>query len=75
MHRLFANDTLHYRVLLTVGRGVRLYAVYDVRVGSEHVDYLSCPLVPDKHSATVTPTQHPVVTKEVGLLDLYDRGH
>ena len=57
--------------VLTVGRRVGLYAVDHVGVGGKHVDHLSRPLVPHKHSAAVTPTHHPVVSKEVGLLDLY----
>ena len=48
-----------------------LYAVDHVGVSGEHVDHLSSPLVPHKHSSAVTPTHHPVVSEEVGLLDLY----
>ena len=56
--------------VLTVGRGVRLDTVDHVGVSSEHVDHLSSPLVPDKHPATVTAAQHPVLSKEICLLDL-----
>ena len=52
-----------------------LYAVDNVRVGSEHVDHLPRPLVPDKHTATVTATQYPVIPPEVGLLDLNTHTH
>ena len=55
----------------TVCCGVRLNTVDNVRVSSEHVHDLPCPLVPQEHSATVTATHHPVISKEVGLLDLH----
>ena len=55
---------------LTVGLWVWLNAVDDMGVCQQHVDHLTTPLVPDKHSTTVTTTQDKALTKEVGLLDL-----
>ena len=50
--------------------GVWLYTVDHMFVCHQHVDHFTSPLVPHKDTPTVTPTQHPAVTKEVGLLDL-----
>ena len=49
---------------------MRLDTVDNVRVGHEHVDDLTTPLVPEEHTTTVTTTHHPVLSPEVGLLDL-----
>ena len=53
---------------------MRLDTVDDVRVSHEHVDDLTTPLVPEEHTTTVTTTHHPVLSPEVGLLDLRGRG-
>ena len=53
---------------------MRLDTVDNVRVGHEHVDDLTTPPVPEEHTTTVTTTHHPVLSPEVGLLDLRGRG-
>lgn len=49
-----------------------LDAVDDMVVCHQHIDHLPAPLVPDEHAATVAATQHPVVAKEISLLDLME---
>ena len=58
---------------ITISTWMRLDTVDDVRVGHEHVDDLTTPLVPEEHTTTVTTTHHPVLSPEVGLLDLRGR--
>ena len=57
-------------ICITITTWMRLDTVDDVRVGHEHVDDLTTPLVPEEHTTTVTTTHHPVLSPEVGLLDL-----
>ena len=59
---------------VTISTWMRLDTVDDMRVGHEHVDDLTTPLVPEEHTTTVTTTHHPVLSPEVGLLDLRGRG-
>ena len=49
---------------------MRLNTVNDMRVSHEHVDDLTTPLVPEEHTTTVTTTHHPVLSPDVGLLNL-----
>ena len=46
---------------------MRLDTVDDMRVSHEHVDHPTTPLV---HTTTVTATENPVLSPEVGLLNL-----
>ena len=59
---------------ITISTWMRLDTVDDVRVSHEHVDDLTTPLVPEEHTTTVTTTHHPVLSPEVGLLDLGRKG-
>ena len=49
---------------------MRLDTADDMRVSHEHVDHPTTPLVSEEHTTTVTATEDPVLSPEVGLLDL-----
>ena len=64
----------HCMLNITISIWMRLDTVDNMRVGHEHVDNLTTPLVPKEHTTTVTTTQYPVLSPEVGLLDLGGEG-
>ena len=65
---------MHYTLNITISIWMRLNTVDDMRVSHEHVDHPTTPLVPEEHTTTVTATENPVLSPEVGLLDLKGGG-